>query len=186
MSRLYDSEGKKRANEKDIRIFWNKNPLGKYLNHKHDVCEEGKYRPCMACGGYGNDRAHILALSEGGSNLASNLHMLCRECHIESEALSGYNYWLWIICKSTLFEYGTDLDTELDEDKKGVLKRYPNSGLHEKLEKYSTLYEQIALLKGFKIPKEWGKAYLMAPENYTKLKFNNEDIKEIEKIMERN
>lgn len=41
------------------------------------------------------DRAHIIPFCEGGSNEASNLHLLCRICHKESELLSGAQYDAW-------------------------------------------------------------------------------------------
>ena len=42
------------------------------------------------------DRAHILAVCENGSDDVSNLHLLCRSCHRESEVYSGKEYKLWI------------------------------------------------------------------------------------------
>lgn len=40
-------------------------------------------------------RAHILPLCEGGTNDYTNLHLLCDECHKQSEYLSGKPYWSW-------------------------------------------------------------------------------------------
>jgi 5-methylcytosine-specific restriction endonuclease McrA len=40
-------------------------------------------------------RAHILARCNGGGDDASNLHMLCDQCHRDSEALDGEKYWSW-------------------------------------------------------------------------------------------
>ena len=46
------------------------------------------------------DRAHILAVCEGGSDELDNLHLLCRSCHKDSEAYSGEEYNLWFLSKS--------------------------------------------------------------------------------------
>lgn len=46
------------------------------------------------------DRAHILAVCEGGSDDVDNLHLLCRNCHRESEAYNGSEYKLWITSKN--------------------------------------------------------------------------------------
>ena len=42
------------------------------------------------------ERAHILAVCDGGSDDCSNIHLLCSECHHNSESYSGelYNDWL--------------------------------------------------------------------------------------------
>lgn len=51
---------------------------------------------CFACGwGMGSIRAHILAKCDGGSDDVSNLHILCRFCHTDSEYLTGDDYWRW-------------------------------------------------------------------------------------------
>ena len=46
------------------------------------------------------DRAHILAVCEGGDDDVSNIHLLCRGCHRESEVYSGDEYRLWINSKN--------------------------------------------------------------------------------------
>lgn len=40
-------------------------------------------------------RAHILPICEGGSNDHTNIHLLCSECHYDSEYLNGDSYWSW-------------------------------------------------------------------------------------------
>jgi hypothetical protein len=57
---------------------------------------------CFACGceagtGFNLERAHILARAEGGDDSVSNLHILCRPCHQESEMLSGGPYFAWLM-----------------------------------------------------------------------------------------
>ena len=41
------------------------------------------------------DRAHIISVFDGGSDDVSNLHLLCSNCHKESEVWSGEMYDLW-------------------------------------------------------------------------------------------
>ena len=56
---------------------------------------------CFACCmNVGTERCHILPIWEGGSDEVGNLHLLCKECHLESEELSGEVYWQWIQSKN--------------------------------------------------------------------------------------
>ena len=52
---------------------------------------------CFACGLDGSERAHIVARSVGGSDLAENLHILCATCHKDSEYLDGHKYTAWFL-----------------------------------------------------------------------------------------
>lgn len=71
-------------------------PWFKFTQPADCTCET-----CFACGICAPlDRAHIVARSEGGSDRASNLHLLCRMCHELSEALSGISYWRWFRVQS--------------------------------------------------------------------------------------
>tara|TARA_B100000131_G_scaffold278395_1_gene282864 strand:- start:10491 stop:10946 length:456 start_codon:yes stop_codon:yes gene_type:complete len=56
---------------------------------------------CFACDHVNGEahRAHIQPLSHGGSNDCSNLHVLCHQCHKESEYIEGDAYWDWIADK---------------------------------------------------------------------------------------
>ena len=55
---------------------------------------------CYACGYlYRLQRCHILAKQFGGSNSCENLHLLCSNCHWESERFSGDLYWAWLFHK---------------------------------------------------------------------------------------
>lgn len=59
-----------------------------------DVEEQGFI--CFVCGKPGEvERAHILAVVDGGSNDPSNLHLLCSGCHKDSEYLNGRRYEAW-------------------------------------------------------------------------------------------
>lgn len=42
------------------------------------------------------DRAHILAVCEGGGDDVNNIHLLCKSCHKESEWFNGELYDLWL------------------------------------------------------------------------------------------
>jgi len=57
---------------------------------------------CFACGGidYFIHRAHIVPICKGGSNEVTNLHLLCRECHLESEIYdTEQTYYKWFATK---------------------------------------------------------------------------------------
>jgi len=52
---------------------------------------------CWKCG-YDRgtmERAHIKAVIDGGSDDVSNLHLLCKNCHLDSEIYSGDAYYFW-------------------------------------------------------------------------------------------
>ena len=62
----------------------------------YDCDELDKIDFCFACGKIcGLERAHITAVSDGGNNECSNIHLLCQSCHRESEMYSGEFYWFW-------------------------------------------------------------------------------------------
>jgi len=88
------------------------------LNHwANRLIEDGKYwmdviyddEPiniqtsyCFACGScVGTERAHIIPLDNNGTNKVENLHLLCKECHIESESVSSLSlYKKWFSSKN--------------------------------------------------------------------------------------
>jgi len=59
---------------------------------------------CFACGSdCGTERAHIESKQYGGADDASNLHLLCKECHLESESIENQeHYFLWFKDKSPM------------------------------------------------------------------------------------
>lgn len=64
---------------------------------------------CFACGKAAElDRAHIDPLQYTDDNSVSNLHMLCRPCHVESEWFSGEHYWRWLLSKPFLHPWHPD------------------------------------------------------------------------------
>jgi len=69
--------------------------VGEYFVER--TCQDG-IDICFACDFINGEvhRAHIKALSQGGDNHCSNLHILCRQCHKDSEFIEGDAYWDWI------------------------------------------------------------------------------------------
>lgn len=84
----------------EIRNYWVNKIDFKRKNH----CDEyeflhgdlGSYF-CFACGmaDDGLERAHIKSIFDGGSNDASNIHILCKTCHKASEFITGHDYFDW-------------------------------------------------------------------------------------------
>ena len=59
--------------------------------------EIGDFDTCFACGFHLKvERAHIVAVSDGGTNDCENIHLLCPNCHLESENLNEKYYWIWL------------------------------------------------------------------------------------------
>jgi len=86
--------------EKDIRAYWSTR-LQAYLGQ--DISPETimDSRFCFGCKVFLNkgitiQRAHIRAVSTGGSNSVENIHMLCRYCHKASELKFGEEYRGWL------------------------------------------------------------------------------------------
>ena len=170
---------------KFIIKYWNENPLSKHLNYTESKQTQGK-NPCMACGSYGSDRAHILALCLDGSNNESNVHMLCRECHTESEELDGYVYWLWLVCKATVFDGGTDMTYELDytsEKDETLMKWAVTAEYLDKIKMYRREYEILSLLKGWEISQKVATEILANP-SLLGFKFEAVDVDYLATILE--
>ncbi len=57
---------------------------------------------CFACGGFfGTQRCHIIPRWAGGADDVENLHLLCPECHLESEQISNKGtYFKWFYGKN--------------------------------------------------------------------------------------
>ncbi len=80
----------------DIYDYWESRIDGLYEDRYNGGPLE-HYHCCFACGSYHRiERAHIVPLCDGGTNDASNLHLLCAKCHIDSETLVGDLYWAWL------------------------------------------------------------------------------------------
>lgn len=78
-----------------IAEFWQPRveEFGIYHIHQDDL----PHNECWACGNAMRiERCHIEAYMDGGSNDASNLVLLCENCHTHSETLSIPTFWAWI------------------------------------------------------------------------------------------
>lgn len=53
---------------------------------------------CFCCGRIGKlERAHIVPIINGGKNDADNIHLLCPNCHADSEGINNKNdYFVWL------------------------------------------------------------------------------------------
>jgi len=76
-----------------ILKYWEENldKLGPDMDGYYDIVEDS----CWACNKHFTqiERCHIVPAVSGGSNKVSNLHLLCRSCHTESEG--HVDYWNW-------------------------------------------------------------------------------------------
>jgi hypothetical protein len=75
--------------------------IGKLEEH-HIVPDR---RRCFACGmisKYRTELAHIHAHVYGGDEKPSNIHILCKTCHKDSEGLSVETYSAWFITRTLL------------------------------------------------------------------------------------
>ena len=81
--------------ERAIRSYWaDRLWAAKGYDSKLEFLECGT---CFACGLDGNERAHIVARSIGGSDAVDNLNILCRICHKDSEYIDGERYMSWLL-----------------------------------------------------------------------------------------
>jgi hypothetical protein len=104
---MVENNRKNMPNPSEILTFWADRLLEKYPDKIHmDIFYEPiemreKIACCFACGSeLGTERCHILPLNQGGDNSLENLHLLCKECHWESEGIHGEIYWEWFKCKN--------------------------------------------------------------------------------------
>jgi hypothetical protein len=81
---MTESKRNSMPTKKQICEYWEEDP---HLLALEDVC--------WRCGVISRhlERAHILPKIEGGTNDESNMHLLCKMCHKETEHLWGKSYW---------------------------------------------------------------------------------------------
>lgn len=114
----------------------------------YDVLHMNENECCYACGAEKNlERAHILAKTFGGSNKASNFHVLCFLCHTESESLDGVDYWIWLSLKSHFYYKGSlvPLEEEVKNDEKNYLPY--EAELQTKIESNPLLFARLLLYR---------------------------------------
>lgn len=91
-----------------IRPYWREHEKNKYFNVNWDVTD----KTCFACGLDCKtiDKAHIKPKrffnSDKEANTPSNIHLLCRVCHTNSEMLSDDAYWEWMKLSSMCYTEG--------------------------------------------------------------------------------
>ena len=104
------------------------------LENQHDIFGKTKF-DCFACGDILKiQRCHILAKTLGGLDDASNLHLLCSKCHVESEFITVERYWVWL--KHMLSEQWQEATEHLYQrrkksgyNEKEVLEAYKKNGI---------------------------------------------------------
>lgn len=92
----YNSNKRKMPSKRQVKDFWGDwlVEIGKFDSHR-ELNERGTDY-CFKCGfDLFTIRAHILPRCEGGSDTASNIHLLCDRCHVNSEELSEKAYFDW-------------------------------------------------------------------------------------------
>lgn len=110
---------------------------------------DNDYNCCFACGDILRvERAHILAHCEGGSATVDNLHLLCKECHLESEYFNGDFYWNWLE-KSNKYHFKLPGQWTLERMlKKGFDPEYMATMLLEnKLDEAHDYFKQVTNFK---------------------------------------
>ena len=126
--------GRKRKMPSREKIFkhW-KNKLNNITNN--NTCFKCGVTPFFNKKNIIVDRAHILAVCEGGTDDLNNLHLLCKSCHRESEAYSGVEYDLWFTSRNKkefatslflLWEKGEIEDTPLNKYFKKIKSNFIN------------------------------------------------------------
>jgi len=122
---------KPNSNKSLMQKYWYEGPLAKMFQPYIDTDF------CMACGiKTTTDRAHILAQSEKGSHQFNNIHLLCKDCHGESEMMEGFHYWAWLMVKRELYEEGYFTPYEMDyaiDEKDKLIKYFMEGAIQEKI-----------------------------------------------------
>jgi hypothetical protein len=87
---------------KEILEFWRKALATKYGKDIYLSSYRVDEHVCFACGyPSGTQRCHIIPKCNGGADDIFNIHLLCRECHLESEFIETQNaYFEWLISKN--------------------------------------------------------------------------------------
>ncbi len=92
-----DEERKSMPSKKQIREFWDSEEGKELLSKKTGIVRSYQYG-CFACGFFdGLEKCHIVAKAKGGSYSVQNLHLLCGNCHEDSEDFNNGDdrYWRW-------------------------------------------------------------------------------------------
>jgi len=105
-----------------IKKYWE----GKFRFIEDFGWEELPIDACWRCGQKGYvERAHITPRFNGGDDSASNLHLLCGQCHRSSEFMTNFEpdslYYMWFYStepfwESTLFNIVKKMAERYDKD----------------------------------------------------------------------
>lgn len=94
---LSDEERKSMPTKKQILDFWDSEEGVELLSKKTGIVRSYS-NGCFVCGyPHGLEMCHIVAKAKGGSYSVKNLHLLCGNCHEESEDFNNGDerYWRW-------------------------------------------------------------------------------------------
>lgn len=92
------SRSRKMPSKQQIFAFWEEGQGAEsFEKFGIEITDDG----CFACGFHFKiERCHIVAVTDGGTDNCDNLHLLCPNCHIESEYLNESFYWKWLVHKN--------------------------------------------------------------------------------------
>ena len=92
---------RKMPSKETVKIHWQEPMVNSGKFDSLSEFHEDDY--CFACGMKAHtQRAHILPKNRGGSDDASNIHLLCEVCHKQSEFISGADYDRWLRGQSAI------------------------------------------------------------------------------------
>jgi len=128
---MNNSSAQKMPSQKQVHKHWVDDPDNIFEDLE---INQGGESACMACGwDIRPQRAHIIARSEGGGNEPSNIHLLCPNCHLESETLNEKYYWIWFKNKNQKFKTNLVFErlVEIGRDPKEVFSLLNDGEFYE-------------------------------------------------------
>lgn len=126
-----------------IYTYWADQGLPLARGNHHIDLEEGT---CFACGIFHTlQRAHIVPVTEGGSNTVDNIHLLCKGCHALSEG--NKKYWTWLTYMRahewmTTHEWALKILERNGVDLEEEYKKVENSSFEDRIIQMKRLLEE--------------------------------------------
>lgn len=110
---------KSRINHNKIVEYWSAEECNKYMGYIYIYSDEKDSPRCQCCGLEKKqwsrlERAHIIADSLGGENIASNYFLLCKECHKNMPDINNREYIIKYVEMYTA-DYLITLHTKFNE-----------------------------------------------------------------------